>query len=85
MQLTGNLGEPGSLLPSLSVSYQEVKVMGWKEIIMLLQESVLPSEDHWNVIHFFSLSSQVLKKSTKKDFLLHQDSPALDESSQHEF
>lgn len=35
---------------------------------MLPQESLLPSEDHWNVIHFFNLSSQVLTKSTKNGF-----------------
>lgn len=59
--------------------------MGWRQIIMLPQESVVPSEDHWNAIRFLILSSQVLKKSTKKDFHPQQDLPALEESSQHEF
>lgn len=81
----GSLGDLYFLLPSLSVSHQGVKVMGWRQIIMLPQESVLPSEDHWNAISFCILSSPVLKNSTKKDFLPQQDLPALDESSQHEF
>lgn len=67
-QLPGSIGEPGSPSPFLPCQSSRSQGHRLEANNYAASGMGLLLEDQWNIIHFFTLSSLVLTKSTKKVF-----------------